>query len=205
LQLAGLDVPRPRRGRAPLCTEAKHAPDIHGESARRPVRAELTRQVAGHDAVRFIVDTVRRLDNVWLVAVGPLTNVALPLRAAPDIAGRLAGSPSWAGARPSEPHDGRRVQHLGRPEAAQIVFGSGVRLVMCGLNVTHQFMISGADVARIRALETRSRRLPPTLEFYAKPTPTPFWCRARRPAAATPCAVLAVTHPHPAENRTAPC
>ena len=65
LQLAGLDVPVHAGAAHPLVAEAKHAPDIHGESGLGgPVLPELTRTAAGHDAVRFIVDTVRGTDNV---------------------------------------------------------------------------------------------------------------------------------------------
>ncbi|MEZ5340499.1 MAG: nucleoside hydrolase [Acidimicrobiales bacterium] len=51
----------------------------------------LERTVASNDAIDFIIDTVRSTDDVWLVPIGPLTNIAVALRKAPDIAARLAG------------------------------------------------------------------------------------------------------------------
>ena len=50
-----------------------------------------TTPLDGTDAVAFIVDTCRATEGIWLVPVGPLTNIALALRAAPDLAGRIAG------------------------------------------------------------------------------------------------------------------
>jgi len=198
LQLAGLDVPVHAGAARPLVAEAKHAPDIHGESGLGgPVLPELTREAAGHDAVRFIIDTVRGLDNVWLVAVGPLTNVALALRAAPDIAGRLAGISIMGGSATFGNRTATAEFNLwADPEAAQVVFGSGVRLIMCGLNVTHQFMVHGADVARIRALDNPVAAFAAELlEFHGQAYADTFFGRAEGPLH-DPCAVLAVTHPH---------
>ena len=52
---------------------------------------ELTRTVASDDAVAYLCDMARSVDDLHLVAVGPLTNVALALRRDPDLRSRLAG------------------------------------------------------------------------------------------------------------------
>lgn len=197
LQLAGFDVPVHAGAARPLVAEAKHAPDIHGESGLGgPELPELTRAAASYDAVRFIVDTVRETDNVWLVAVGPLTNVALALREAPDIAARLAGVSIMGGSAGFGNRTATAEFNIwADPEAARIVFTSGVKLIMCGLNVTHQFMIYEDDVARIRALgnpvATFAAEL---LSFYGQAYADAFFGRAEGPLH-DPCAVLAVTHP----------
>jgi inosine-uridine nucleoside N-ribohydrolase len=205
LQLAGLDVPVHAGASRPLVAEARHAPDIHGESGLGgPALPELRREAASADAVRFIVDTVRgdsaqqeSAKNLWLVAVGPLTNVALALREAPDIAAKLAGIALMGGGVGFGNRTATAEFNIwSDPEAAEVVFSSGVHLVMCGLNLTHQFMIRREDVARIRELgnpvATFTAEL---LSFYSQAYADAFSGRAEGPLH-DPCAVLAVTHPH---------
>ena len=45
--------------------------------------------------------------------------------------------------------------YAGYPEAAAIVFGSGIPIRMAGLNLTHQALVLPADVARLRKLGNR--------------------------------------------------
>ncbi len=197
LQIAGLGVPVHAGAARPLVAEAKHAPDIHGESGLGgPVLPALTRTAAGHDAVRFIINTVRKEDNVWIVAVGPLTNVALALREAPDIAGRLAGVSVMGGSAGFGNRTATAEFNIwADPEAAQMVFSSGVKLIMCGLNLTHQFMLHEADVSRIRALDNPVATFAAELlSFYARAYADTFFGRAEGPLH-DPCAVLAVTYP----------
>ena len=197
LQLAGVDAPVYAGAERPLVAEAQHAPDIHGESGLGgPVLPELTKEPAGRDAVRFILETIRRIDDVWLVAVGPLTNVALALREAPDLAVKLAGISVMGGsAGPGNRTPTAEFNIWADPEAAHIVFESGVPLIMCGLNVTHQFMIYGADVDRIRALGNPVASFAADLlGFYGQAYADAFFGRAEGPLH-DPCAVLALTHP----------
>ncbi len=70
---------------------------------------------ASHDAVGYIIDTCRAQEGVWLVPTGPLTNIALALRAAPDIAGRIAGISLMGGGTFGNTHRRGRVQHGVRP------------------------------------------------------------------------------------------
>ena len=197
LQIAGLDVPVYAGAARPLVSEAQYAPHIHGESGfGGSVLPELTKEPAGHDAVRFILETVRQTANVWLVAVGPLTNVALALREAPDLAERLAGISIMGGSAGSGNRTAAAESNVwADPEAADIVFRSGVPLKLCGLNVTHQFMIYEADVARIRALDNPVALFTADLlGFYGQAYSDAFFGRAEGPLH-DPCAVLALTHP----------
>ena len=91
-ELLGADVPV-HSGASPAGRRAAHG-------AGRPRRvsgldgADLpspTRPLDGTDAVGFIIETCRAVEGVWLVGVGPLTNVALALRVAPDLAPRIGG------------------------------------------------------------------------------------------------------------------
>ena len=197
LQLGAIDVPVHAGAAKPLVGEPSYAPDIHGESGLNgPTLPELTREPVSGDAVGFIVDTVRAIDDVWLVAVGPLTNVALALQAAPDIATKLAGISVMGGSTgPGNRTPTAEFNIWADPEAAKVVFSSGARLVMCGLNLTHQFTLYEPDIAHIRGLggpvPTFAAEM---LDFYGHAYADAFFGRVECPLH-DPCAVLAVTHP----------
>ena len=196
-QLLKLDIPVHAGASRPLVVPPVHAEFIHGESGLGgPTLPPLERQLASHDGVRFIIDSARHYDNLWIVATGPLTNVALALRSAPDIQGRLqgiaimGGSSSFGNVTPSA-----EFNIIADPEAAAIVFSSGVALRMCGLNLTHQWMISSEDIANIRAIGNAAAVFTADmLEFYANMYANKFFGKVEGPLH-DPCAVLSVTHP----------
>lgn len=106
---------------------------------------------------------------VTLVATGPLTNLALLLRARPRIqealericlmGGSLGDGNTTAAAEFNIWQD---------PEAAAIVFGSGIPVSMMGLDVTHRALFLEADVASLEALGTRVARVwVDLLRFFA--------------------------------------
>ena len=106
---------------------------------------------------------------VSLVATGPLTNVALLLRARPRIrdgigriclmGGSLGEGNTTAAAEFNVWQD---------PEAAAIVFGSGIPVSMMGLDVTHRALFLEPEVARLEALGTRIARVwVDLLRFFA--------------------------------------
>ena len=97
-QIAGLDVPVHRGASRPLIAPTMDAARIHGLTGLGDVALpELTRTVASDDAVAYLCDMARSVDDLHLVAVGPLTNVALALRRDPDLRSRSwPDSRSWA-------------------------------------------------------------------------------------------------------------
>jgi inosine-uridine nucleoside N-ribohydrolase len=197
-QVLGLEVPVHVGSPRPLVAEPRTAEFIHGASGLDgPEPPTVVREPASHDAVRFIVDTARsRPDDVWLVATGPLTNVALALRSAPDLAERLAGIALMGGGVPfGNVTPAAEFNVLVDPEAADAVYRSGVRLVMAGLNVTHQWMIDAAIIARIRAAGGEAATFcAALLEYYADAYARAFSGEPRGPLH-DPCAVLALSHP----------
>ena len=90
--LLGLNAPVHAGAIRPLLAEPHPAAFVHGESgldgADLPVPA---RGSDSDDAVGFIIDTCRAEEGLWLVPTGPLTNIALAMRAAPDLTERVAG------------------------------------------------------------------------------------------------------------------
>ncbi|GGQ07850.1 nucleoside hydrolase [Streptomyces roseolilacinus] len=133
------------------------APDIHGESGLDgPGFGEPTVPVDGRDAVTFLRDTLRAHPvPVTLVPTGPLTNIAAFLLAHPELADRIervvlmGGSTGRGNRTPAA-----EFNVLADPEAADVVFRSGLHLTMIGLNVSHRALATPRVVARVRALGT---------------------------------------------------
>ena len=196
VELMQLDVPVHAGAARPLLVPARHAAEVHGPSGMDghslPAPA---REVAGRDAVRFIVDTLRREDDVWLVPMGPLTNIALALREAPDIATRMAGISLMGGSASHGNVTAAAEFNLwADPHAAAIVFGCAAPLHMCGLDVTQQFLVDEATVTALRGIGNAAGSFAADLlAFYVRSAQARTG-RAGGPLH-DPCAVLALTHP----------
>lgn len=156
--MAGIrDVPIAAGAPGPLVGRLRTAPHVHGESGLDG--AELGAAdvpLAAEHAVDLMARLLREAAQpLTLVATGPLTNVALLLRTYPDVAQRMreivlmGGS---AGVGNIEPLAEFNI-HVD-PEAADVVFTSGLPVTMCGLNVTHQALATEAVLGRLRALGT---------------------------------------------------
>ena len=196
-QIADIDVEVHAGADRPLMIEPKHAGHVHGESGLDgPVLPDLTRTTESNDAVGFIIDTIRSNDDVWLVPIGPMTNVALAIRQAPDIVEKMAGI-SFMGGSTGQGNVTAAAEFniWADPHAARIVMASGVpTIIMAGLNLTKQYTF-GADLAeRMIALGTATGVFSgQVLSSYIEAASR---LRVSREAHLhDPCAVLAITHP----------
>ena len=196
LDLCGSRAPLHSGAARPLVAEPIHAAYIHGESGiDGAVLPEPSRPADGTDAVHFLIDTVRSTPDLWLVALGPLTNIALALRVAPDIAQRVAGISIMGGGRFGNRTATAEFNIWCDPEAASAVFDSGAKIVMSGLDLTHQLI---ADPKRIEAVRSAHSTLGPLLagllEFFGR-----SYMARHDDFLGAPlhdvCAVLALTHP----------
>lgn len=196
-QIVGAEVPVHSGAPRPLVAEPFHAEFIHGKSGLDgPELPSLEREVSGNDAVGYIIDTVRSRQGVWLVAIGPLTNIALALRCAPDIAGRVAGIAIMGGGLSfGNVTAAAEFNILADPEAADIVFSAPLRRVLAPLDLTHQLLLGDEDSARFRETGTAAGAfVADLLGFYSDAYARRFSGRREGPLH-DPCAVLAVTHP----------
>jgi inosine-uridine nucleoside N-ribohydrolase len=196
--LLGLDVPVHAGSPRPLVAEPRAAAFVHGDSGLDGADLPApTTPLDGTDAVGFIVDTCRALDDVWLVPVGPLTNIALALRTAPDIADRIAGISLMGGGSFGNRTPTGEFNAWADPEAAAIVFDYGGSLVMAGLDVTHRFLATPERIATIDALDgTLAAVLADLLGFFSANYLSRHDPGSMQGAAVhDPLAVFAVTHP----------
>lgn len=130
---------------------------VHGVSGLDgPSFAEPTVPEADQRAHDLIVRILREHpEPVTLVPTGPLTNIALVLSAHPELTESireivLMGGSTERGNDTPYAEFNIKVD----PEAADIVFRSGVPVTMCGLNITHQALATPEVLDRIRALGT---------------------------------------------------
>ena len=161
LELAGrTDVPVYAGAAQPLMRELVTAEHVHGSTGLDgPLLKEPTIQLQIGEAADFIVRSVREhpAGNITLCALGPLTNLAIALERAPDIAPRIREIVLMGGGC----FEGGNITPAAEfniyvdPHAAQAVLGSGVPIVMLPLDVTHQVLTTKARVGALRAIGTR--------------------------------------------------
>ena len=125
-------------------------------------RFAATRPRSG-DAVTFLVETIERHpDEVTLVALGPLTNVALALQRRPDLASRIQSLVFMGGnARvPGNVTPAAEFNFWFDPEAAAAVLAAPIpRVVMFGLDITNHAPLHRTLFDRIVAVDTPLTRL----------------------------------------------
>ena len=147
--LLGLSCPVGKGRPAPLLSAPMNAPSVHGESGLDgPALPEPHMQPCALRAPELMAKVLRESETpVVIVATGPLTNVATALAKYPQLTSLLARIVLMGGAAVG----GNRTpcaeyNIFADPDAAQAVFRSGVSLVMCGLDVTHQAYLTPAEL-----------------------------------------------------------
>ncbi|TGH17170.1 ribosylpyrimidine nucleosidase [Escherichia coli] len=136
----------------PIMRQQIVADNIHGETGLDgPVFEPLTRQAESTHAVKYIIDTLMTSDgDITLVPVGPLSNIAVAMRMQPAILPKIREIVLMGGAygtgnfTPSA-----EFNIFADPEAARVVFTSGVPLVMMGLDLTNQTVCTPDVIARM--------------------------------------------------------
>lgn len=177
--IAGItDVPIAAGCDRPLVAPLRVAGDVHGESGLDgPAFGRPDVEVVDEHAVELIhhVVTTHR-EPVTVVPTGPLTNIALWLSRYPGDAERvreivlMGGSTERGNVTPYA-----EFNIAVDPEAAAIVLASGAAVTFCGLNVTHQALVTPEIVTRLEGLGTHLGRTCAELMTYFGATYRKLW------------------------------
>lgn len=172
VELAGLtEIPIAAGMDRPLVREAVHAPEVHGNSGLDgPDLPDPTVPLAAEHAVDFIYRMAQEVDNLHLVPVGPLTNVAVALRRYPQLTERIAQISLMGGSLTLGNSTAAAEFNIwADPDAAHVVFSSGIPIKMVGLNVTRRVEATPERRAQVRALGNRTAEVvAQLLDFYSE-------------------------------------
>jgi purine nucleosidase len=149
---------------APIKRKLVTAEHVHGKTGLDgPQMADPVMPLQDQHGVDFIVETLRRhpSGSVTLCPLGPLTNIAVAFKRAPDIVGRVQEIVLMGGAyfEVGNITPAAEFNIYVDPEAADIVFKSGVPIVAMPLDVTHKALTSKARVDAFRAMGTEVGRM----------------------------------------------
>ncbi|MDH3607091.1 MAG: nucleoside hydrolase [Acidimicrobiia bacterium] len=161
---AGCDQPMVR----PLVT----AEFVHGKSGidGSNLPNPTTQPADGH-AVDYLLQAIRQRPGMTLCTLGPLTNVGTALQREPGIAEDiekivLMGGGFFEGGNTTPAAEFNIYED---PQAADLVFRSGIPLVMMPLDVTHQALTSDARIQAFRDLgNAAGAATAGMLEFYER-------------------------------------
>ena len=165
------DLPVHRGCDRPLVRALVTAEFVHGKTGLDGAELpEPGTAPAPANAVDAIIEILRArpAGTVTICPIGPLTNVAMVMRKAPDVVPRIREIVLMGGAiGEGNITPAAEFNIYVDPHAAQAVFEAGVPLVMLGLDVTHRALVTPERLAAIRALDTPlSRAAAGLLEFY---------------------------------------
>lgn len=157
LALAGrTDVPVYKGAEKPLARPLVTAPHVHGLNGLGGVELDPSpRKAESEPAWDGLYNAAIQYENLVLVAVGPLTNVAKAFIKYRDLPKRLSKVVIMGGAAVG----GNRTPSaefnvITDPEAADVVFNSGIPVVMCGLDVTLKAYLTEAELDELAELGT---------------------------------------------------
>lgn len=158
----------------PLSRSLVTAEHVHGKTGLDgPELTEPTMPLQPGHAVDFIIETLlsEAPGTVTLCTLGALTNIALALTKAPEIASRVRELVMMGGGF----FEGGNITPAAEfniyvdPQAADIVFKSGIPIVMMPLDVTHRVLTHKARVEKIKAIGSPAAvAMAEMLEFFER-------------------------------------
>lgn len=156
LELAGrTDVPLYAGCARPMRRRLVTAEHVHGPTGLNgPALPAPAMPVQSQHGVQYLIEAFcgAEAGSITLVTLGPLTNIAMALVEAPDIALRLreivAVLGSWSENGNITP--AAAFNEYVDPEAADVVLTSGVPLTMMPMDVTHQCLTTPPRLAALR-------------------------------------------------------
>ena len=164
-------IPVAKGSMLPLVQPSLLAPETHGETgigyARLP--EPVSEPVEKH-AIEFLIETILAAPGeITLVAIGPLTNIALAIRLEPRIVPAIKEIISMGGAirHPGNTSPMAEFNVYVDPHAAHIVYHAGLPLTLVPLDVTYQCVLTQQDVQRLLEIDSPiTRFIADATRFY---------------------------------------
>lgn len=159
-ELAGrTDIPVYAGADRPITRSLVTAEHVHGRTGLDgPDLPEPSMPLQEKHAVDYLVETIMNEPDsaVTLCVLGPLTNIALAMIREPALSGRISEIVLMGGGYFEQGNvtPSAEFNIYVDPQAADVVFRSGVPIVMMPLDVTHKALTTNARVAAIRELGT---------------------------------------------------
>lgn len=162
LELAGRsDIPVYAGAERPIRRKLVTAEHVHGSTGLDgpdlPPPSMALQEQHGVDALIGLL-RAHAPGEITLCTLGPLTNVALALIKAPDLAARIGQIVMMGGAyfEVGNITPTAEFNIYVDPDAAEIVLKSGIPITILPLDVTHQVQSTPARIAALRGLGNRS-------------------------------------------------
>ncbi|MFD1935880.1 MULTISPECIES: nucleoside hydrolase [Nonomuraea] len=163
------DVPVTPGSAGALLGAGVRADSIHGATGLGGVTLPApTRGVADGHAVDYIIETLRSAPGeITLVAVGPLSNIALAVRREPRIVEWARDFVIMGGSYTRGNHTPAAEFNIkADPAAASIVFDAGWEVTMVGLDVTLTAVVTESILDQMRSLGRLADLVVPISQFY---------------------------------------
>lgn len=155
---------------APLINAPYISSEFHGESGMDgpSILPDITPVKNPRSAVEVLKEEIERGgEKLTIVAIGPLTNIALLLKTYPQLKSGIERIVLMGGGmQHGNVNEYAEFNIFVDPEAAQIVFASGLPIVMCGLDVTEQAIIYADEFEYLRSRGTVGRFFCELMDFY---------------------------------------
>ncbi|MFP4457281.1 MAG: nucleoside hydrolase [Clostridia bacterium] len=169
LEFLGKNIPVASGVDRPLVRPLRVAPEAHGESGMDgPILPEPTKE-ALPNAIEEMVKVIKNSkEKITLVPIGPLTNIALLIKTHPEVIENIEMiSFMGGGINVGNVTSAAEFNIYVDPEAADIVFNSGIPLVMSGLDVTNKAYILEEEYRKISSRGKVSNLVSELLDFYS--------------------------------------
>jgi purine nucleosidase/pyrimidine-specific ribonucleoside hydrolase len=146
-------------------------------------------------AIDYIAQCAEKYNNLTLVSTGPLTNIALFILKYPFLCDKISyivlmgGGIAHGNITPTA-----EFNIYADPEAAKIVFNSGINIVMAPLDVTHQVVVSSKEINTMRRLSDKFNLLADVF-LYLQNTCKDEIASTGGIALHDPCPIMYLIHP----------
>jgi len=180
----------------PLIRNTIIASHIHGPTGLDGAKLPPPRlNIEKIHAIDYIAQCAEKYNNLTLVSTGPLTNIALFILKYPFLCDKISyivlmgGGIAHGNITPTA-----EFNIYADPEAAKIVFNSGINIVMAPLDVTHQVVVSSKEINTMRRLSDKFNLLADVF-LYLQNTCKDEIASTGGIALHDPCPIMYLIHP----------